>query len=296
MTKYLYSYILLFSLLTFEGFSQNTNKWGTNPKLNAPINNPALMGVFNPVQITGNYTMAYQTVQYAVIQQHLSSIDFMQRIQSSKTAIGGGAKFEKTYSNDFEDAVLAYGVWLSLGHHWDFKNNTHFGIGLTIGHQKSEIQYFSAAYQGFPNARNFTKEEKEDKESLISNLGFSYYGNTFFLSLSNTGFTGMYDFNLENHTTLSLFGGISHLNYYENRTYSYYIGLEFKPLLPVTLGSSWSSSFYGQELKGVSAYAQYTFKMLNFSYSASNNQIYFEDFGVYHENAWVHSFTLSYLI
>ena len=276
MAKTLYLFITLFLLITSNLLSQNTNKWGTNPKLNAPANNPALMGVFNSTQISGNYTMAYQPMEFDVTQQHTSNLDYNSRIQNSNTSIGGGIRYEKTYSNDFESAVLGYGVWLSIGHNWAFKNNTHFGVGLSIGHQYSDIQYFTSFAPGVQGVVNFSKTKYESKESLINHLGFSYYGEDFFISLSNIGLTGMYDIKLTSYSTLSPFGGISRLNYYGYRTFSYYFGLEFKPTHLISVGASWSNSFEGQELESLSGYVGYTFKKINLAYSASNNKIYFE--------------------
>lgn len=173
------------------------------------------------------------------------------------------------------------------------------GIGVTLGHQYTNNKYYVAWYNGFPDHQNFyesTSKSGGSSESLISNLGLSYYGGNFFISLSNTGLTGMYDFSLNSHCILSPFGGISRLNYYEYLTYSYYVGLEYNPIKPIKVGASYSNSFAGQELNSINGYFSYSYKKFSLAYSLSSNKIYFEDFGVNHDRGWVHSFTLSYII
>ncbi|MFT4753745.1 MAG: hypothetical protein ACI85Q_001293 [Salibacteraceae bacterium] len=60
--------------------------------------------------------MAYQPVQDVAIQQHTSDLNLMGKVKNSRTSIGGGARFEKTYTNDYEDAAEYFGLWLSMSY------------------------------------------------------------------------------------------------------------------------------------------------------------------------------------
>ena len=298
MHKYSFWLTLTSIFLSSLSFSQNFNQLGITPKLNASINNPALMGALNTTQVSGNYIMGYQPNNHGVIQQHTYNLNLNGRVNGARTSIGGGARIEKTYSNDYESAIDASSIWLSIGYRWGFKNHTYLGLGLTIGHQFNNNQNFTSFAPGLSGARYFFPTDKDDQETLIGNLGLSYFGNNFFVSLSNTGLTGMYDFTINTRSTLSPFGGISRLNYYGQLSYGYYVGLELDLEFPISIGASWSNNFNGStnELNSINSYISYSYKKVNLAYSISNNQVYFEKYGNYQDRGWVNSFTLSYLV
>ena len=226
-------------------YSQNLNKWVVNPKLNAPINNPALMGVFNETQITDTYTMGYQPTDFSVTQQHANDFNIMKRLANSKTAVGGGFHYYQSFSNDYQPSIDASGIWLSVKNNWVFKNGTSLGVGLTIGHQKFDKQTFYAALPGYSGTTNFYPLDNFSDKNLISNLGLSFYGNNFFLSLSNTGLSGLYEKGIGNKLILSVFGGLGRLNYYQTISYLGYGGVE---LATIKRAKNWI--FLWRELYG----------------------------------------------